>query len=123
MADTISPPQDKQSPQQMQQRYEQAAQMVEILGKQVQQLLDERDAKILELQNQKEIAEIKADVDRMKIEKDFALGSAKIESVELITSFKEDMAFLKSKIEALSSLNTNGSGAQQPTAETVGAPI
>lgn len=91
-------------PPQVQAQMQQAQQVIQQMQQQIQMLVQEKQAKTMELQTKEKIAEIQADVDRVKIQADVEIALAKIGSTEGIEELNREFELLKARIDQLSTV-------------------
>lgn len=90
MAELLAPNKNGQNiPPQVKAQMDQMAQMVQQLTQQLQMLVQEREAKILELQSKEKIAAINADVELQKIKLEAAIAEAELKSKEGIDMLQQ----------------------------------
>lgn len=105
MSKLLDPQEGKndQVPPQVQAQMNQAMQMIHELTQQVNQLMQEREAKVLELQSKERIAATQAEVDKLKVQTQAAIGLAELQSNEGIAILQQNMNRLELMIEQLNS--------------------
>lgn len=129
MAERLTPPQfqkdGEQSVAALTQKLQKMQQVFDALTKQLEQMTDERDAKILELQSKEKIAAMQAEVDKLKIQADLMKTHEQLTSNENVEVFKanmqQQMAQLQARIDQVFASDQGAQPGAEPPA-TPGAP-
>lgn len=104
MAERLTPPQfakdAEQSPAALTQKLQKLMQAYEAMTRQLEQMTDERDAKILELQSKEKIAAMQSEVDKLKIQADLMKAHESMSSTENLEVFKASMAQQMAHLQA-----------------------
>lgn len=119
MAKLLDPSQD-QIPPQAAAKLNEDQQVIQQMQQQIQGLIQEKAAKMLELESKERIAAAQVEVDKAKIAGDVEIALAKLGSTEAIAELKQDFALVQAQIEQLMNSANSGQGTPPATAQIPG---